>query len=348
MHSPATLPQLSAARVLTSGGPYEAGALLSLAFVDPLVGRLVAHEARDEQWEVRPAAIVPETISVVLLAAAPPYENGETIALSFIDPAIARIHRCATNESAPRAAKPVSEIVRNETHPRVTAAQPRNSNMHVGLRLEWTTARVGRLLSLSEKLLALDRLGWYRHALAMRLLLPDEVILADAEANESAARQLRALKMAATEALGTPLLAALMPNFTLDEEWLRSIETPALARAAAALRDTLNEHANQGAPVPASSTQISIGSLSRTEIERAGNGLDAFLATLIPCEGGAPDLAGCLRDYKAALLELFGQTSQASTTVRTTRLATPNPVLDERLAAVAREIDRAFGRRAVA
>ena len=121
-----------------------------------------------------------------------------------------------------------------------------------------------------------------------------------------------------------------------------------MARAAAALRDTLNEHANQGAPVPASSTQISIGSLSRTEIERAGNGLDAFLATLIPCEGGAPDLAGCLRDYKAALLELFGQTSQASTTVRTTRLATPNPVLDERLAAVAREIDRAFGRRAVA
>ncbi len=347
MHSSAPLPQLSAARVLTSGGPYEAGALLSLAFVDPLVGKLVAHEARAESWEARSPAIVPETISVVLLAAAPPYENGETIALSFIDPAIARIHRCTPSESAPRAAKPVSEIVRHDAQPRVSAAQPRTAAMHVGLRLEWTTARVGRLLSLSEKLLASDRLGWYRHALAMRLLLPDEVVLADADANETAARQLRALKMAATEALGTPLLAALMPNFTLDEEWLRSIETPALARAAAALRDTLREHANEEASL-VSAAHISVGSLSLTEIERVGSGLDAFLAALIPCEGGTPELAGCLRDYKVALVELFGQTSQASTTVRTTRLATPNPVLDERLAAVAREIERAFGRRAVA
>jgi hypothetical protein len=225
-----------------------------------------------------------------------------------------------------------------------------NGVAHIGLRLEWTVARVGRLLSLSEKLLAIDRLGWYRHALAMRLLLPDEIVIADAAANDAAARQLRALKIAATEALGTPLLAALMPNFSIDEEWLRSIETPALARAAAALRETLSEHAGEEkASSLASTTHVSVGTLRRSDLDRAASaGLDAFLAALIPDEGAGPELAGCLADYKSALVELFGQTAQASATVRITRLATPNPVLDERLAAVAREIDRAFGRLAVA
>jgi hypothetical protein len=89
--------------------------------------------------------------------------------------------------------------------------------------------------------------------------------------------------------------------------------------------------------------------LRKADVDRAaGSGLDAFLAVLIPCEGATPELAARLLEYKTALVELFGQTAQASATVRTTRLATPNPVLDERLAAVAREIDGAFGRLAVA
>ena len=219
MQSPATLPQLAAARVLTSGGPYEIGAVLSVAFVDPLVGRLVAHQPYPVR-EIAGAGIVPETISVLLLDAAPPYESGETIALSFVDPTIARIHRWSGAVAQQRKPNPLPEPAL-----RIEPAEPPGAP--VGLRLEWTVARVGRLLSLSEKLLSIDRLGWYRHALAMRLLLPDEIALVDVEANETASRQLRTLKIAATEALGTPLLAALMPNFTLDEEWLRSIETPA-------------------------------------------------------------------------------------------------------------------------
>jgi len=344
MQSPATLPQLAAARVLTSGGPYEIGAVLSVAFVDPLVGRLVAHQPYPVR-EIAGAGIVPETISVLLLDAAPPYESGETIALSFVDPTIARIHRWSGAVAQQRKPNPLPEPAL-----RIEPAEPPGAP--VGLRLEWTVARVGRLLSLSEKLLSIDRLGWYRHALAMRLLLPDEIAIVDVEANETAARQLRTLKIAATEALGTPLLAALMPNFTLDEEWLRSIETPALARAAAALRDTLAEHVvtmTEPYAALATSPHLSIGTLRRPDIERAAQGgLDSFLAALIPCEGATPELAARLVEYKASLVELFGQTAQASATVRTTRLATPNPVLDERLAAVAREIDRAFGRLAVA
>jgi hypothetical protein len=358
---PYALPQLSAARVLTSGGPYLAGSVLSLAFVDPLVGRLYAHAPHSEPTEPAARAIVPETISVVLLGAAPPYEHGETIALSFVDPCVARIHRWAGagansgaaahgSPTAPHApARPSELAIAATVEPEPDAPE---SPKLVGLQLEWTSARVGRLLSLSEKLLAIDRLGWYRHALAMRLLLPDEIVIAHEGANETAARQLRVLKIAATEALGTPLLAALMPNFNVDEEWLRSIETPALARAAAALRETLTAHSGRGderyAP-PANAPRLSVGTLRRRDFEgAAGNGLDAFLAALIPSEGATPELAARLSEYKEALVELFGQTAQAPATVRTTRLANPNPVLDERLTAVAREIDRAFSRLAVA
>ncbi len=354
MKNSTSLPQLSAARVLTSGGPYAEGAVVSLAFIDPHVGRLVAHQPAAAREVAAAGPIVPDTISVQLLSAAPPYECGETIALSFVDPAIARIHRWSTGAVRSYVPAPEGEEIAARESVAVIRDDAPVQTSHVaaaGLRLEWSVARVGRLLALSEKLLSIDRLGWYRHTLAMRLLLPDEVVLADDNARDAAGRQLRALKIAATEALGTPLLAALMPSFTLDEEWLRSIETPALARAAATLRETLREHAGDGdADVPsAPSERLSTGTLRRAEVERAERGgLDAFLAALIPCEGATPEIAGTLSDYKAALVELFGQTAQASATVRITRLATPNPVLDERLSAVAREIDRAFGRLAVA
>ena len=194
MASPATLPQLSSARVLTPGGPYEAGMVLSLAFVDPLVGRLVAHEHLAGREIMQSGAIVPETISVVLLGPAPPYESGETIALSFVDPAIARIHRWSNGQHQ----APIRVCVEHAALPEGVNAVPdvavkqRGALAPIGLRLEWTVARVGRMLSLSEKLLAIDRLGWYRHALAMRLLLPDELIIDDPEVADAVARQLRA------------------------------------------------------------------------------------------------------------------------------------------------------------
>ena len=125
-----------------------------------------------------------------------------------------------------------------------------------------------------------------------------------------------------------------------------------MARSAAALRDTLSDYAENedAAPtIPPAASHISVGILRRDELESAsGAGLDAFLAALIPCDGATPELAASLAEYKSALIELFGQTARASAAVRTNRLATPNPVLDERLACVAGEIDRAFGRLAVA
>jgi hypothetical protein len=347
----ATLPQLSTARVLSPAGPYGAGSVVSLAFVDPRVGRIFAHDPAPAAYDdARDGATIPDIMSVVLLAAAPPYARGDTLALSFVDPAIARIHCWRSNDAPDLAAErdpaaPAQPPATATASPAVDHGKP-----VVGLSLEWTASRVGRLVSLGEKLLGVDRLGWYRHALAVRLLLPDDIVIDDAVRDE-AGRRLRALKMAATEALGTPLLAALMPNFTVDEEWLRSIETPAVARAAAALREVLVAHAGDGPATYAledASSHMSYGTLRRADVERGAGGLDAFLASLVACDGATPGVSAALRAYKTASIDLFGQTAHASTAVRTTRLATPNPILDERLAALCAEIDGAFGSLAVA
>ena len=85
-------PEIAFVRVLTAGGPYPAGATLSVAFVTPGVGRLAAHDSDVHGSASNDRALVPETISARVVRAAGPYRVGESLALSFVDPAIARIH----------------------------------------------------------------------------------------------------------------------------------------------------------------------------------------------------------------------------------------------------------------
>jgi hypothetical protein len=86
------VPELALARVVTAGGPYRPGDEISLAFMTPTVSRLVAHDA-----ELRAKcayvgnALIPEMISVLITHAAAPYEPGDVLTLSFVDPRVARV-----------------------------------------------------------------------------------------------------------------------------------------------------------------------------------------------------------------------------------------------------------------
>jgi hypothetical protein len=361
-----SLPQLVPIRVLTGAGPYERDAVLSLAFVDPTLGRLCRHAS--EKYELPAfgphATIVPEAMCVTLLAPAAPYRCGQILALSFVDPTVARIQvipsaAIVSEDAETREATNVStaETVRAQTERAEAVCDPAASTppetlvaKGVRLRLEWTTARVGRFISLTDKLFAVDRLGWYRHSLAMRLLLPDELVLYESSAVGEASQRLRTLKIAATEALGTPLLAALMPSFSVDAEWLQSIETAALARAAGDLREFIRPFLDdlplEDLPLE---SRTNLGSLLAAELAATSQAsVEAFLPLLIPA-GPSDDAVGVhLAAYRVALIELFGQTAQSSLAVRTTRMTAPNPALDDRLAALAGAVQQAYGQLAVA
>jgi hypothetical protein len=362
---PATrLPQLTRVRVLTPGGPYAPGSVLSLAFVDPVLGRLCRHvEAEPDLASTRTAdgPIVPDAIFVALLTAAPPYDLGEVLTLSFVDPCVVRIQPIPNSASATTAAKneaPAAPAAQPEQvdsrppaeTPDAAALLASRSGQGVRVRLEWTAARVARFASLVDKLFAVDRLGWYRHVLAVRLLLPDELTLVASDGNEEAARRLRSLKMAATEALGTPLLAALMPNFSVDSEWLQSIETPALARTAADLRDFIRPHLDDQSPGdPVGAPRSNYGPIRAAELKtNSGASVEAFLPLLVPAGPASDEVGRRLIDYRTALIELFGQTAHASLAVRTTRMTQANPALDDRLAALAGAVQQAAGQLAVA
>jgi hypothetical protein len=184
----------------------------------------------------------------------------------------------------------------------------------------------------------------------MRLLLPDELVLLDTSGADEAARRLRALKMAATEALGTPLLAALMPNFSVDAEWLQSIETSALARSAGDLRDFIRPYLDDS-PVETTTLEphVNLGAVRAAELNAASPAsVEAFLPLLIPAGPPGEGVGRYLSDYRAALIELFGQTAQASLAVRTTRMTAANPALDDRLSALAGAVAQAYGQLAVA
>jgi hypothetical protein len=332
--------------------------------VDPDLGRLCRHaEGEPDLSAPRGASgpIVPDAIFVALLTAAPPYGLGEVLGLSFVDPTVARIQTIPTSTPASSYEKnePVAETpagpeivgvpAPSET-PDAIAPVAALSGQGVRVRLEWTPARVARFASLVDKLFAVDRLGWYRHVLAVRLLLPDELTLVASDANEEAARRLRSLKMAATEALGTPLLAALMPNFSVDSEWLQSIETPALARSAADLRDFIRPHLDDQSPGDGVGTpRTNFGPIRAAELKaNSAASVEAFLPLLVPGGPASDEVGRRLIDYRAALIELFGQTAHASLAVRTTRMTQANPALDDRLSALAGAVQQAAGQLAVA
>jgi len=221
----------------------------------------------------------------------------------------------------------------------------------VVVRLEWSPERLRRFVQIVDKLFTIDRLGWYRHALAMRLLIPDDVHCGNTAADVDANRHLHALRGAAIVALGKPLLAACMPNFVVTSEWLASIESAAEARAIAGFRSALLPFVedNAVAPVADLKSASTVGVVTRRELlEPSATSVDAFLPMLIANVSHDEALSRRLADYRYLLLDLFGQTAGSGELVRLNGMAQPNHSLDDRLWQLVGAVSEAFDHFALA
>jgi hypothetical protein len=362
-------PELALVRVLSAGGPYEPDQILSLAFSEPRLGRLLRHEAPvDEAAATCGSAPVPESISARVVTRAGPYAAGDFLTLSFVDPRFVRIHpapaesdrvvegirddapviasaRAFAPTAVPASVRtPVTVAVRDlEATPTApsgaleaspSALSPRHAARGIRVRLSWEPERARRFVGVVDKLFTVDRLGWYRHVFAMRLLVPDEIACGDEAANPGATGHLQMLRAATTETLGRPLLAAFMPNFSVSPEWLETIDTPAVARALADLRGAVLPFADDVARIEAAELAdgFSVGALTRHELVDTGQAsADAFLATLVPSHSPNALLEQHLEGYRSALCDVFAQTARSVEAVRLGRMSETNHALDDRL-----------------
>jgi hypothetical protein len=399
MPSTRTLPDIAFVRVLTPGGPYRIGAILSVAFVTPDAGRLAPHDAPSDVIEPRDHSdLIPETISACVLRAAGPYAAGASLTLSFVDPSVARIHETAPDGRREqhdrdglvdrRHAAPKNVIAENDrpipiastptiehvdvrqveridpqtaaTPPEtiatetiasllVTGPAPSLARAHARrgarVRLDWNRDRIRRFVQVVDKLFAIDRLGWYRHVFAMRLLVPDTVVCGDSQTDVEALRHLHALRAASIETLGRPLLAAFMPNFTVTSDWLDSLDKPAAARALAGLRESLLPFAGDDTiQADECETGWTIASIQRSEIERVpATSVEALLPLFIPYTSAIPELTEKLAAYRSTLIDIFGSATQPAEAVRIHQMSEPNHALDDRLRQLSVAVSEAFG-----
>ncbi len=229
--------------------------------------------------------------------------------------------------------------------PPLRSYAPRNGRVTV--RLEWKSDRLRRFVQVVDKLFTIDRLGWYRHSLAMRLLIPDEIACDDMLASVEAMRHLQALRAAAVESLGKPLLAACMPGFSITSEWLETLESSREARAIAGLREALLPFADDdedSIETPSGDALSTNGTIARRELlPESATSVEAFLPLLIPTTARDAALGLRLAEYRRLLIELFAQTARAGEPVRLHQMAQPNHSLDDRLWQLVGAAAEAFG-----
>jgi hypothetical protein len=338
------LPQLALVRVLSDGGPYRRDDTLSLAFSDPAIARIVAHRHDDAALETCDKDDIPEAISATLLGAAAPYERGEMVVLSFRNPSVARIVRISTH-CAPVISVVPEAAVQTERAPLRFDVSPEPADSPVVrpallLLLRWSADDARRFISVVDKLFTVDRLGWYRHTLALRLLLADSLML-NGEAAPEANRRLGAVRTIAADALNAPLLSAFMPQFSIDVAWLEAIEPPSLAKAVAALRKSIEPHLSETSLIAHEGEAMLRGTILRRDWDATPpTSLDAFLPLLIPQSALDANVGQRVQEYRTALLELFGQMAQTSATVRLKQMTS-----DERLWNLAGALQDACGMR---
>ena len=315
---------------------YAPGDVLSIAYVRSGIGRLRCHDGRTVERNAATPS-VPETISVGVLWDAPPYEAAQTLVLSFVDPSVARIHPLAPAahglnaltgevgqlepplpETSVVDAKPKPDRERPDDASPLGAAPEGSSVPALGkagveVRFSWSADRVRRFVQVCDKLFTVERLGWYRHSLAVRLLVPDEIVCFDEAARTEAARHLEILRAAVAETLGNPLLAAFMPNFAVTPAWLASLDTPDVALALTGLRGVVAQHAaDVSAALVPNDDAVTTGSLTRAELLATPMAcVEAGLALLVPHLATHAALTEALGAYRAKLGELFAQMAES-------------------------------------
>jgi hypothetical protein len=373
MFSSIDVPELAIVRALTAGGPFAEGDRISVAFTNPTIGRLVPHGRDDVAGHARQVTgtLLPETISAEVESPAGPYERDDILTLSFVDPSFARIHAAARADRRQIADPPIgiptvppAEIRITPPMAEIRAATPLPQSANLarqakggatlarGVRfsLSWSDDRVRRFVQVTDKLFTVDRLGWYRHAFVMRLLVPDEISCGDPAADAEAARYLRTLRSASLETLGRPLIAAFMPAFSVTPDWLDTIDSPDAAKALVGLRDAIAPFASHDAADcgPDDATRT-CGSVSTGDLQRApASSVEALLPFLIANVSAFDDVTERLTTYRQALVDLFGGTAQSAETVRLGQMAQPNHTLDDRLWLLVGTVSQRFGGLAVA
>jgi hypothetical protein len=281
---------------------------------------------------------------------------GDIVVLSFVDPSVARVHvaeNCDADQ-APKAQRSHSEVQRTKPEarkPSDRSQEPSRLQSTGGpfLAMRWTPDRIRRFVQVSDKLFTVDRLGWYRHSLALRLLLPDEVTGVDPNFSTVLDEHLQQLRSDATASLGVPLLGAFMPNFAVTPAWLESFgdgtteQTLQVFRneAAARFEDTAEPH-----EVTEDITRTPLRDACL--IDGTPKSLEAALALLIPHVSAKSLLTEALTAYRNDLVDLFEQMSAAAETVRLKTMSQPNHLLDERLWQLTGTVGELFGPLAVA
>jgi hypothetical protein len=348
------VPQTISIRVTIAAEPYGKGDILTLSFLDPRFARI--HAAPRTELTAGPpvaasgpapaASPIREHGPLPEVAATPdpspsteiPSANGRAVVETPLASAAESQPMPKTN-GLPERADSRAGAARMQSRaitPAANGTSPGFATTGGGVRvtLDWGPARARRFVAVVDKLFTVDRLGWYRHVIAMRLLVPDRITCGDEEATRSAGQHLRALRAATTETLGRPLLAAFMPNFSVTPEWLAAIETGAIAQALDELRDAILPLVKDtAAPAPdaefAETTSWAI--LQERDITAAAAGADAFIATLVPAHACDAAFTEHLEAYRTSLVDAFAQTARSPEAIRLGRMAEPNHVLDDRL-----------------
>jgi hypothetical protein len=350
------LAEIAIVRVLTAAEPYSAGDVLSVAFTSPGIARLRCHDGRSFD-ERQPSRVVPEIVSAIVVCAAGPYVEGQLLTLAFVEPSLAKIHIVdfpPTMQPQLDSTEPIRYVVKSAPaqfvpSPSLTETKPydgESSPQPFYVKLQWTGDRVRRFIQVCDKLFTVDRLGWYRHSLVLRLLVPDEIRSADELFRTEATRHLEALRSAVGTTLGNPLLAVFMPNFSVTPGWLESLETADISRALAALRGVVAPHSSESSERPQlafEGVEETLGAFTRSELLATPySSVEAGLALLLPYASPVPVLAESLGAYRAKLGELFGQMTDTPEKARLKQMTQSNHVLDDQLWQLVSAVQQTF------
>lgn len=330
------VPESVTAIVTVAAGPYAVGDYLTLSFVDPAIARILPiglspisgdEPARRRAPETTSEAALPEDALLLETVGA---MKGGTIA-----------------PGAPADAQTAlvwSRLIYESDGDSNDANVPSPAGVRV--TLTWSPERAQRFVRVVDKLFTVDRLGWYRHVLAVRLLVPDEIATGDGPADVDAGRQLRALRAAVAETLGRPLLAACMPNFSITTEWLDQLDDVGAARAIGGLRDAMLPFVDDDTRIDARelAAERTLGVVTRRELLASPPAsVDALLPVLVPCVSPLVALGEKLTGYRSALIDGFNQTAGSAKAVRLNAMSHSNPSLDDRLWQLAGTIGETFG-----
>jgi hypothetical protein len=335
-----TLPEIAIVRSLSAAGPYAPEQMLALAYSHDLAGRLSPLSEADY---VAPdvGLTVPDFLVVRVVRASAWFMAGDMLTLWFSDPLVVRIARSSAPASPFPATTPATTatiVPRSASMALAPAvaplprAQREPTASGVRVRLRWTAERARRIIGVADRLFTIERLGWYRHVLAMRLLLPDDIVIDDEQRAREAASALHELRTGVVDALGRPLLAACMPNFAVSSDWLDTLDSAAAAKAAGRLLDVIAPDLSTVATLSAHDVAPDwLVGLVQADEPIVFSSVDALLPLLIPTLSTVPAVTACLTEYRRALVELFGQTARAPEAVRLKQMVHPNHALDDRL-----------------